>query len=369
MTQPAARAERTRRSSGSGKDRGVALLAAVAVLAAARPARADDPVPRTSSLAWVRLPGAESCIGARALAQAVERRLGRQVFVSAAQAGLSIEGRIERTAQPEGFRAIITLSDEAGAPLGTRELQREVPRCGVLDEEIALVVALLIDPDAALAPPPAAPPAPPPSPPLQVILRREEPMPAPAPCPSPPPLPPPPRPAQPWRTGLQVGPVGVLGLLPGAGIGVGLRVHFAPPRWPVLEIGAAIFASQRVASGTLGADFRLSVVSLAVCPVSAERWGFSFAACAGVELGAIRGGGFGFDISLEQEGVVVDPRAGAAVRRRVVGPLSAAFDADVIVPVVRDQFYYAGVVGTKFDVFRMAAVAGSMALALGVEFP
>ncbi len=344
------------------------MLVAAAILAAARPACAADPAPRTSSLAWVRLPGAEACIGAHALAQAVERRLGRPVFVSAAQAGLSIEGRIERTAQPEGFRAVITLSDEQGAPLGTREIRREAARCDALDDEIALVVALLIDPEAALAPPPAAPPAPPPPapPPVQAIVPVP---PAPPACPAPPPEPPPAPPSRPWHGGIEVGAVGEIGLLPSAGVGVDLRLHVTPPGWPVLEIGAAIFASQRVASGGLGADFRLSFVSIAVCPLTADRWGFSFSACAGVDVGAIRGGGFGFDISLEQEGIVVDPRAGGTVWRRLVGPLRAALDADLVVPVVRDQFYYAAVGGTKLDVFRMSAVAGSVDLAIGVEFP
>src|SRR5262249_39169402 len=49
----------------------------------------------TSSLNWVRLPGSEECITARALATAVEGRLGRAVFVSASQGDLSIEGRVE----------------------------------------------------------------------------------------------------------------------------------------------------------------------------------------------------------------------------------------------------------------------------------
>ena len=40
---------------------------------------------RTSSLGWVRLSGAEACVGPRALAQSVEETLGRTVFVSPAR--------------------------------------------------------------------------------------------------------------------------------------------------------------------------------------------------------------------------------------------------------------------------------------------
>src|SRR5689334_7531634 len=45
---------------------------------------------RTSSLSWVRLPGAETCIPTQTLAERVEQRVGRQVFVSASQADLSL---------------------------------------------------------------------------------------------------------------------------------------------------------------------------------------------------------------------------------------------------------------------------------------
>ncbi|MFS8067754.1 MAG: hypothetical protein ACMG6S_15425, partial [Byssovorax sp.] len=47
-------------------------LGLLAVNAGAAPAR-------SSSLGWVRGAGAEGCIGTRALAEAVEARLGRQV--------------------------------------------------------------------------------------------------------------------------------------------------------------------------------------------------------------------------------------------------------------------------------------------------
>src|SRR5690348_567896 len=66
--------------------------------------------PRTSSLSWVRLPGAEGCVATQTLARAAEDRLGRSVFVSAAQADVSVEGRIEPK-RGGGFHAVLTLRD------------------------------------------------------------------------------------------------------------------------------------------------------------------------------------------------------------------------------------------------------------------
>src|SRR5689334_13052526 len=56
----------------------------------------EAPAPRTSALSWVRGPGAESCLGVRTLAQAVERILSRPVFVPASRADLSVEARVDR---------------------------------------------------------------------------------------------------------------------------------------------------------------------------------------------------------------------------------------------------------------------------------
>src|SRR5438067_9881368 len=81
---------------------------------------------RTSSLSWLRMPGTDSCIATQALARSVEERLGRHVFVSAAEADVSVEGRIEKRAAhaTSAWHAVITIRDSKGALLGTRELDR-----------------------------------------------------------------------------------------------------------------------------------------------------------------------------------------------------------------------------------------------------
>ena len=70
-----------------------ALLGSV-LLFASSPAAAQTG--RTSSLSWLRMPGADACIATQALARSVEERLGRHVFVSASAADVSVEGRIEK---------------------------------------------------------------------------------------------------------------------------------------------------------------------------------------------------------------------------------------------------------------------------------
>src|SRR4051794_29209242 len=98
---------------------------------------------KSSSLSWTRLPGAEECVATRELARAVERKLGRSVFVSAADAELAVEGRVERAA-PRGWRATIVVTRADGVTVGRRELHVAGGKCALLDESLVLVVALMI---------------------------------------------------------------------------------------------------------------------------------------------------------------------------------------------------------------------------------
>src|SRR5688500_19747658 len=113
------------------------------------------------------MPGADACIATQPLARAVEERLGRETFVSAAQADLSVEGRIEKNPKG-GWRAVITMRDPKGALLGTREVERDDASCDAMSEPLALIIAVMIDPDAATRPKtePAKSEPTPPSPPV-----------------------------------------------------------------------------------------------------------------------------------------------------------------------------------------------------------
>lgn len=138
-----------------------------ALLCAARPAPAE---PASSySLSWVRAEGADECPAAHALANEVERRLGRPVFD--ARAARSFEVQVTRVTGL--YRSEVFVRDEQGRSIGHRTLQSDEPGCTALFGATALAIALVIDPDAAATNPqasaafeaPLAPP-PPPIPPL-----------------------------------------------------------------------------------------------------------------------------------------------------------------------------------------------------------
>ncbi|MFO0759274.1 MAG: hypothetical protein U0359_22470 [Byssovorax sp.] len=353
------RPRRPSRAPSAAAATALAIALALAIVIAPSPAGA---APRSSSLGWVRGAGAETCAGTRALAEAVEARLGRQVFVSAARADVAVEGLIERS--PTGaWRATITLAGESGRVLGAREIVREAASCRDLDAPLALVIAVMIDPDAALREPPAPalpaplplPPAPlPPAPPPREIV------------PVPPPAPPP---RKPWLAGVHIGPVLSLGMLPGFGAGVALRSRITPPGFPAFEIGGALWAPSQSEAGGIGARFSLAEGVLSVCPLATSALGFELGACAGARVGAIHAGGFGFALTEERERPTVIGALEGRVRRRIIGPLALAIGPGLAIPFVRDRFFYSGPTGEKLEVFRMSPLAGTLEITLGAEFP
>jgi hypothetical protein len=330
-----------------------AALVVLAPLVAAPPSARAEPAPRPSSLNWVRLPGAEACIGSRALAIAVERRLGREVFVSPSRAAVAVEGRVERTAAPPGFRAVITIANEAGKELGNREIHSAAPSCAAMDDDLALVIAVMIDPDAALGP---------------VLPRPPQALPPVVPPPAPPPVPPDREPAPPaWSIGLQAGGMAMLGLMPRISGGVLLRSHVEPPRFWAFEVGGVLFPAVAASQGGASASFQLAEAFVSVCPLTVRVVGTALSACAGVQAGSLRASGFGLAAGTSAELGLFDFALEGRVRRRLVGPLVAAAGLGLVVPVLRARFSYPAQGGA--ELFSMAPVAGAVDLSLGVEFP
>jgi len=332
------------------RDLWIALVfGALAGPLAPRGAAADPPVRRPSSLSWVRLPGAESCIGPRALARDVEQRLGGRALVTPARAEVTIEARIERASEGGGWRATFLVTDASSAPTGRRELHGDAADCRTMDDEIALIVTLLIDPNAALAPLPSAP-----APPLV-----EAPI---APAPAPPPSPP-------WRVGVQLAMAFGLGLLPRPGGGVTFRVDVTPPRWPTLALGGTAWFDNHTEAGPISATFTLVYGIFSVCPLGIVAVGTRFSACLGLQAGALRAGGFGFDLAYRQEQAVINAVAEVRVRRPISAPIFAELGLVQIVPFVRRGFYYDDEKGRSRDVYQMTHLAGALDAALGIELP
>ena len=375
------------------------LGAVLGLLAAAGDARAEPPPPRTSALSWTRLDGAGACVGIHELARAVEQRLRRDVFVPPAHAGVSVEAWIEPAPAPDRWRAVLQLSDTRGVVLGTRELRSDAPSCRALDAQLALVIAVLIDPDAALggpppAPPPASAPSPPPAqpgpgptatpspsttpgdarlpsaPPPPTLAAPPPAWSAPAPAWSPPARarPAPPLPRTPWIAGVEAGPAFAFGMLPGTGVGIQLRAQITPPRWPTFELGAATWLPDEARAGALGVRLSLTDAFLSVCPLNSASGGVGVAACAGLRAGFLRAVGFGFDHALDGDQAVFDVTAEARVRSHLVGPVVATWGLGLLVPATRYRFSYQAAAGQAVDVFRMWPIAAILDAGVGLEF-
>jgi hypothetical protein len=336
--------------------RGLALV----LLLIAAPARAENA--RTSSLSWVRLPGAESCVATQALARAVEERLGRETFVSAAQADVSVEGRIDK--KPRGWHAVLTVRDAQGQLLGTREIDRPDASCDAMTQPVALVIAVMIDPDAESRPkppPPLPPPAAPPAPEVKVIVQREEVL---VPAPPEKPL---------FRFEGSAALMGSAGYLPNVGVGLG-AVGMIEPRAAIPFIGMGSYWFDSTASAEQGAStsFQLLLLGSGFCPLwhHARNGRGHLYGCGVGHLGLMRVHSSGFATSAGNDmRVVLDGGLEARATVLVVKPFVLRFGASGVIPLIRDTFTYNRADGTQARIFRMAPVAGLMDVGLGMELP
>ena len=307
-----------------------ALLGSLLVLVAGR---ASAEPGRTSSLSWLRMPGADACIATQALARSVEERLGRHVFVSAADADVSVEGRIERRTAAPGWHAVITIRDSKGALLGTRELDRPEPSCEAMNDPLALVIAVMIDPEAKLSSTPK---------PLPPSLPVPDPLPDPLPEPAPPePGPPAPRAGDPLRVEGAVTGIVASGLGPMLDPGASVSGVLFPPGIPIGLRGytALFLPTQGEKDGARG-TFDLLYVGGGLCPTLRGKVAVGMV-CLGGQLGVVRSHGDTKNRGIEEKTL---PLFNAAVEARVSFPLIAplALTAGVagILPLARPTFQY-----------------------------
>lgn len=347
------------------RENGLAAVALVATLTAfAGTARAQSPerTGRTSALSWVRLPGADGCIGAPALASAVEARLGRRVFVAPADAEISVEGTVVYRADTRRYKATFRVADSRGAVLGVRDVEESVTSCDKLDERFAFVLSVLIDPDAALAPP-ATPLAAPTTAAKPAVVTETPPAKAEAPEPAPRPAPP----AEPWRwlAGADFG--GTAGLVPDVGWVVSGFALVTPPHFfGIRAKGSSYLPTNQRIEGVARAEIALVSGQIGVCPLQIRSAPFGFTACADGLLGELSARGSGFPDSRGYGtllgGIVLDLVGELAVTRSVVLTLSPA----LVVPLSRARLSYEDAAGQKQTIFEVSPVGGSLALGLAV---
>ncbi len=342
---------------------GMGLCVALSSLSAARAGHADEAKARTSSLSWVRLEGAESCIATQALARAVEERLARKVFVSAAEADVSVEGHLSKTG--DQWKAVLTIRDSEGTLLGTRTLDSKEAECSALDEGLVFVVSVLIDPDAALAEPKpekAEPsdPLPEPKPP-RVVVRRERVLVPVTPLSLPP---------EPWRVGFSALLTGALGLLPGPALGVGAAVLLDSPGFLDIDLKATYWFP-RTADAERGASAELSLLhaGAALCPLAFKRGTFSYHFCGGLLLGALRSRGTGFDAQQSDNAPSVYLQLPSRVSLGLAGPLALTASVSFLAPLVRSEVTYRAANGSDQTLFEPSPVAVSGGVGLTLLFP
>lgn len=349
-------------------------------LALLAPRASAAPEGRTSSLSWLRMPGADECIATQALARAVEERLQRpgKVFVSAAQADVSVEGRIEKK-KPQGWRSVITIRDAKGQLLGTRELERPDASCESMTEPLTFVIAVMIDPEAAMRKPEPTPPAPEPTP-------RPEPKPEPEPAvvtttttststtaDKPPAPPATTKPKEPWRMEGGADALVAFGMLPGVAPGGGVYGILFPPGIPVGFRGfGAVFPSvlglNTADKDGASASFDMLWLGGSVCPTARGR--VNWMVCLGGLLGATRPRADSKSRGIDES---ILPIWNAVLELRtsftIVSPIGATAGIGGMLPLLRPEVDYRTSAGGTDVLFQTGHVAATADVGLGFVAP
>lgn len=363
------------------------LVCAFGLGLVALPAEAAEPQP--PGLNWVRLPGAESCISAAALARRVEARVGRLLFVAVGEAGLFIDGHVRPRAEA-GWEITLELSEPQGKVIGRRELRFESGDCSVIDEAVALVIAVTLYPNTGLIEngipldpntaanlralfgqepmdlDPASLPSVAAQPSRGSVVERE------SHADSDPPaqgsLPATRSPT--WSYAVDAAALGGFGHLPGLNPGVVAHVSITPPSaWPI-EAGMVLFPAktERHALHSGRVHFELLAASLVACPWQ-PGWLRGLAFCAGGEIGRLRVASEGFasgDVTAND--AVASVVGTARLRTLLVGALHLRSALVVAVPLDQRRYTVETDDGSIATLFRIPQLAARAELGLALAF-
>ncbi len=327
-------------------------------------ARAES---KPSSLSWVRLDGADSCIATQALARAVEARLGHSVFVSPSAAELSVEGRVGPVTGDVAvkWRATVTLRGKDGLALGTRTMESGDAACSGLDDKLALAIALMIDPDALSHPDPPPPKDPPPKDPPP---KDPDPKIVYVPVPTPPPPPPPPKPS--WQVEPAAGVAMVVGLTPQLGFAVvGAATVQSPIRFVGFRVSGQFVFPNGVDLPIGRAEVWLAKGSASFCPLVGEAGRFYPRVCVGGSLAVFHAGGIGLPTSRSGDTAILDGHVEVIASYRIVGPLVVGAHAVLGVNLIRGEVTYTDTTGGTQVPYRTGLFSFTGGLFLGMHFP
>jgi hypothetical protein len=254
-----------------------------------------------------------------------------------------------------------TIETRLGTTRGIRTIGTE--SCRAVADATALIIALMIDPEAVAARASALPsPPPPPRPVMRATPAANDTAVSRA--------PPPPRRGLTPR--LSLGPtIAVdMGTLPRPAYVAGARVGVKVGR-SALELGVLASGS---ASGTVsnatppaGGSFHFLLASLSACPALAVGQ-FDVGACAEIEGVEVKGTGFGVTSQYENDARWLALGAGAVARLRINPHVAIPFRIDAVAPLGHPTFFLKGVPEAQGRIYSPSRVAGRALLAVDIDF-
>jgi hypothetical protein len=236
--------------------------------------------------------------------------------------------------------------------VGRRELESDEPSCQGVAETAALVIALTIDPEASLEPLPIpTAPAPAPSAPSALApppRALDEPAPTPRAVPNHAPR---------WQADLELSGGIATGTVPNIATAVYARARALPPALPFgIELEGAYFPTKGLeAQPGKGADFRSFYLGAGLCSRPERRARLGASLCAGLEVGAIAGQGYGFQSTPTFRTLTFALAARGTFWVRVLPPLALVLGPTIAVPLKRDHFETETAADTE-PLFRMSVI-------------
>lgn len=317
-------------------------------------AAADEPA--LDSGLRLRWQAPADCPDAAFVTQAALHLLGPRPEKSLAT--VTVDGHVSRV----GTQFSVRLErHEASSARGVRVLRGST--CADVAQAAALVIALMIDPEAALraseqAPEEEATPEPVVAPEPVAALAPE---PAPPPAPSPPELPA--QRATPWSTAVELGGGLLRGVLPGTALSLegALVAKRGEERYELLLEVLPTRAARPDSQAAVGGRFSLVGGTLSACR-SLLDVGVALGLCLGANAGRLHAEGFGVSNPGAGSAAYVAAQGGALVLWSPGGPWDITLQASAEVACVRPRF----VLGNVGDVYQPAALA--LRSRLGLEY-
>jgi hypothetical protein len=313
------------------------------------------------------------------------------LFATPNDAEVFVDGFVRKGAE-QGWDVTLAVTEPDGRVLGKRDMHFDGADCAVIDEGIALVIAVTLYPNTGLTEGGV---------PLEAgvadrldLLFGDEPI-----DPDPAALPAaaerqggsaaaganagrasagtnassgaPSSQAPAWSLALDVTPTIGFGQLPGASLGMGAHLQVTPPdMWPI-ELGAASFLERTVQArgGVAGqASFRLVVASVTVCPWQ-PAWLRALAICGGAELGRLRVEPSEFaELQPSSNDFVANLLGAAVLRAPIVAGLYLRVALLLALPLIQHGYGYQTPAATSEQLYRMPQVAGRDEIGLGWRF-